>query len=317
VKKAKFSGVYPVLYAYRTADERLDKEALRRQIECCIASGAHGITILGLVTEVFRLSAEERLQLVQWTTEIVAGRVPVAVTVGETTSYGQIDFCRQSASMGASWLILQPPQVKGVSEAELVRFLGKVADTCSLPVAIQNNPISMDVSLSNAALMTLLRNHQNITLMKAEGQALFVAEFALEAAQTCDIFAGHGGLEYLTNLRSGCVGLIPAPELVDVQVKLHNLWVEGTDASRAKAEALHKAILPVTVFMSRGLPVILTYGKRLMAKRIGLAQVHGCSPEVIPTAFGLQEIDRFFTELGPLPPDGAGAAEQLLRTAGF
>ena len=317
MSKPRFSGVYPVLYAYRGADQRLDKEAMRRQIECCIGAGAHGITVLGLVTEVFRMSTAERLQVVAWTAEIVAGRVPVAVTVAETTSYGQIEFCHEATRLGATWLILQPPSIKGVTEAELVRFLGTVSDACTIPVAVQNNPIAIDVSLSNAGLLALHRDDRNISLMKAEGHALFVSEFALKAGATCDIFAGHGGLEYLTNLRSGCVGLIPAPEVLDVQVRLHELWVEGSDASRAEAEALHRAILQVLVFMSRGLPIVLTYGKRLMAKRIGLDPIHAVMPEPATSDFGMQEIERFHGLLGPMRTRGEGLPPGVLKAAGL
>ena len=315
--KPRFSGVYPVLYAYRGADQRLDKEAMRRQIECCLAAGAHGITVLGLVTEVFRMSTTERLQVVEWTSEIVAGRVPIAVTVAETTTYGQIDFCHEATRLGATWLILQPPSIKGVTEAELVRFLGTVANACTIPVAVQNNPIAMDVSLSNAALLALHRDYPNISLMKAEGHAMFVSEFALKASGTCDIFAGHGGLEYLTNLRSGVAGLIPAPEVLDVQVRLHKLWAEGTPESRQEAEALHRAILQVLVFMSRGLPIVLTYGKRLMAKRIGLDPVHAVMPEPVTTDFGIQEIDRFYDLLGPMRKADESLSPGVLKAAGL
>jgi len=317
MERIRYSGVYPVLYTYRDENGRPDKEALRRQIESCIAAGADGIMILGLVTEVFRLSTEERMEIVKWTLEIVAGRVPVAVTVAEQTTYGQIDFCRESTRLGATWLILQPPTLKGATESQLVKFLATVADACTVPVAIQNNPISMDVSLSDASLLDLHRNHPNISLMKAEGAALAVAEFARVTAGTCDIFAGHSGVEYMTNLRSGCAGLIPAPELLDVQLKIHQLWKEGSEGSREKAEALHRAVLPVIVLMSRGLSYQLLYGKILMAKRIGLDPVRTTPPEPLPTEFGLKEIGHFFDMLGPLNAAGQGLSPKVLKAAGI
>lgn len=217
---SRLSGVHPILYAYFGPDGRLDRAALERQVDVCLAAGCDGIALLGLVTEVGRLSTEERLDLVGWAAARIAGRVPVMATVAEVSVHGQLDFIAEAKRRGADWAVLQPPPVKGVPERELIRFLGEVADRAVLPVGIQNNPLMMDVSVSNDALLALHRNHPNVRFMKAEGPAVSVAAFAREASRTCDVFAGHGGIEWPTNLRSGCGGLIPAPELVDAQVAI-------------------------------------------------------------------------------------------------
>ena len=54
------NGIYPILYAYFTADGRLDEAAMRKQVRCCLAGGAHGIAVLGLATEVNKLSPAEK-----------------------------------------------------------------------------------------------------------------------------------------------------------------------------------------------------------------------------------------------------------------
>lgn len=303
------SGVYPILYAFYGPDGRLDRAALERQVDVCLAAGCHGIAVLGLVTEVFRLSTEERLDLVGWAASRIAGRVPLAATVAEPSVHGQLDFIAEAKARGAAWVVLQPPPMKGVTEAAILRFLGEVADRAALPVAVQNNPLMMDVSVSNASLLALHRAHPNVRLMKAEGPAVAVAEFAEAAAATCDVFAGHGGIEWPQNLRSGCQGLIPAPELVDVQVEVFRLWQAGEHEA---AEALHRAVLPVICFMSRSLPLMLAYGKRLMALRMGWPAPLPRAPEPEVTRFGLAEIEGFFALLGPL---GRGVPEGVRRAA--
>lgn len=310
----RLSGVHPILYAYYLPDGRLDRAALERQVDLCLAAGCQGIAVLGLVTEVFRLSTAERLDVVAWAAARIAGRVPLMATVAEVSVHGQLDFIAEAKARGADWVVLQPPPVKGVAEAGILRFLGTVADRAVLPVGIQNNPLMMDVSVSDAALLALHRNHPNIRFMKAEGAAVSVAEFAQEASKTCDVFAGHGGLEWPTALRSGCQGLIPAPELVDAQVEIWRLWSAG---ETERAEALHRAILPIIVFMSRSLPLLLAYGKRLMALRMGLGEVHARLPEPGVTAFGLAEIGRFAALLGPLADRPAPLAPALRRLAGL
>ena len=52
-----FHGIYPVLYAFHRADGSIDRDAMRKQVEQCLAAGAHGLMVLGLITEVGRAGA--------------------------------------------------------------------------------------------------------------------------------------------------------------------------------------------------------------------------------------------------------------------
>ena len=67
-----FRGIYPILYAFFGADGRLDEAAMRRQVQCCLAGGAHGLAVLGLATEVNKLSAAEKRDVVRWSAEEIA-----------------------------------------------------------------------------------------------------------------------------------------------------------------------------------------------------------------------------------------------------
>jgi 4-hydroxy-tetrahydrodipicolinate synthase len=286
---SQFSGIYPILYAFYDKSGHLDDGLMRLQVEKCIAAGAHGIAVLGLVTEVHKLDVDERRHLVEVVGRAIDGRVPYAVTVGEQSIHGQIEFAQMAQDNGASWVILQPPGIKGFAEAEYVRFLGAVAAKIEIPVAVQNNPVNMDVSLSTASLLRLRDDHPNITLLKGEGPAVNVAEVVKAAQGRYAVFAGHGGKEYISNFLSGCVGLIPAPDCLNQQLELHQLLVEGR---LQEAELLHARLLPLVLFMTHSVPNLLCYGKRLFAQRIGIGPVHARAPEIHPTEFGLQEVKR-------------------------
>ncbi|HYW55567.1 MAG TPA: dihydrodipicolinate synthase family protein [Polaromonas sp.] len=294
---SQFSGVYPILYAFYDKNGKLDDGLMRLQVEKCIATGAHGIAVLGLVTEVHKLDVNERTHLVKVVGQAINGRVPYAVTVGELSLHGQSEFAKMAKDHGADWVILQPPGVKGYTEAEYVRFLGTVADGLDMPVAIQNNPVNMDVSLSNASLQRLRTEHPNITMLKGEGPALGVAEVIKASEGRYGVFAGHGGKEYISNVLSGCVGLVPAPDCLEHQIKLHQLLVDGRVE---EAEALHARLLPLILFMTNSVPNMLCYGKRLFAERIGIKEVHARAPEIQPTEFGLSEVKRMTRGWGPL-----------------
>jgi len=283
--RGKFRGIYPILYTYFDAQERLDRDAMRKQVEACIRGGAHGIAILGFVGEYYKLTLAERRTIIEWVCEDVAGRVPVAVTVNEASVLAQLEVAKACEAAGVAWLILQPAQIKGLSEAAHVRFLGAVAAGTNLPVGIQNNPGSMDIALSTAALVTLNRNHPNCCLMKGEGHILYVKRLVDETAGAYDIFNGKAGLELPNTLRAGCVGMVPAPDAFDVHVKVWTLLEQGR---QAEAEALHRTILPLYNFMM--MPGTSEhycwYGKALFARRAGIEVVHQRQPAAATDPFG-------------------------------
>ena len=288
--RRRFGGIYPVLYAFWDQAGGLDLGAMAAEVENCLADGAHGITVLGLVTEVHKMTTAERLHLVRAVGRMIGGRVPYAVTIAEETAAAQIAFAAEAADAGADFVILQPPRTGG-REAAMALF-GEVADAVSLPVALQNNPVNLPVSLEPADLVTLCERHEAIRLLKAEGYSVDIAATLAGTAGHVDAFGGHGGIEFPALMRAGGAGLIPAPDFLPVQVRMFALMTEGSEAAFAEAERLHEKILPAIVFMSRTVPGMLCYGKRLYAKRIG-AEVFDRAPALEPTAFGLAETARF------------------------
>lgn len=287
-------GVYPVLYAFHREDGTIDEAAMRRQVEHCLAAGAQGLMALGLITEVGKHTTEERHEIVAMVGEALARRRPFMVTVGEATQEGQLAFSREARGNGADLIILQPPPAIDGGEAALLRFFGRTADALDCPVAIQHNPFNLAVNLSVDGLVALARNHPNVTVLKAEGTAVETAELAERTGGRLALFAGHGGIEFLTALRGGAAGLIPAPDQLAVQVRIHELFREGTEASLAEAERLHAAVLPLIVFMIRSIGQALCYGKRFYARQIGVEIVHERPPFQAPTLFGLAETERLF-----------------------
>ena len=285
-----WKGIYPILYAFWDDQGRLDRAAMARQVEYCIEAGAHGIAVLGRVTEVHKMDVNERLYLVEMIGEMIGGRVPYAVTVGEPSPAGQVAFARAAARAGADWVILQPPAIKGTSQADLIRFFGHVADAVDIVVAVQNNPVILDVSLATAGLVELNRQHPNITLLKGEGFSVDIDRAIADSQGAFRVFGGHGGIEFISLLRSGGVGLIPAPDFLKAQVRLFNAWQRG---DVAEAESIHGQILPAIVFMSRSVPAMLCYGKRLFAAQAGIEEARDRAPALQPTEFGLSEMRRF------------------------
>ncbi len=290
-------GIYPMLYAFFNRQGGLDRQAARRQVRAIVDNGAHGMAVLGLGTEVNKLSDPERRQLVDWVADELAGRLPLAITVNAPTVDAQVEFAKFAHSRGASWVILQPPPDRGVPEDFFIRFFGAVADRVELPVAIQNAPDYIGVGLTPEGVKTISRNHPNFRILKGEGPVISIRRFVEETGDRVAVFNGRGGLELPDNLRAGCAGMIPAPDTFDRQVRIFDLMRAGKEQ---EAGAVYREVLPAIVFVMQSLDTLHTYGKRLAALRLGLGEVHDRQPALAPHAFGLDCVRRFAKDLGPL-----------------
>jgi 4-hydroxy-tetrahydrodipicolinate synthase len=220
----------------------------------------------------------------------------MAVTIGAPSAQERFNLIDLARDHDAAWLILQPAPEAGNDEAALLRAFAAMMECARMPVAIQHAPQYLGAGLSNAAFRKLQAQFPDFTLLKGEGSALETAELIEETAGAFSVFAGRGGLEWPDMLRSGAAGLIPAPEILDTHLAIYRAakaggWVE---ADRLYAEAL-----PLITFLMQSLASFRCYGKRLLARRIGLGEVHDRQPALAPTSHGLAMLDHWARFLGP------------------
>lgn len=296
----RFTGIHAVLYALFDGQERLDRGAMRRQVEVCIAAKVDGIVVLGLATEVAKLTEIERRQLLDWAAEDLAGRLPLGVTVYGNSVQEQLSMACAAEAAGAGWLILQPPSVGSHAAGELLRMFGRVAYAASVPVAIQNAPGLMGQALDAEGIGRLVAQHPTITHLKAEMPVVQLGRVIEAGAGRLTVLNGQAGLEMIDSLRAGCQGFVLAPDVVDHAVRIWRAWQAGDEAA---AEAGYRLILPQSVFLMRGIEHLVAYGKRVFARRASL-EAHDRMPAEAVTSFGLACVERHATALGSFPANG-------------
>ena len=298
--KSGFFGVYPMVYALFDDQGNLARDPMRRQVQSMLKHKVHGIGVLGLASEVNKLSTAERRQLMEWVAEDVDGKVPLAVTIAEASVSGQIEFVKAATAVGAKWAILQPPPVKHVPESELIKFFGAVADASPIPIAIQNAPEYLGIGLSNAGVRTLHRTHPNFSIVKLETTAIAIASLLDEVEGELDVFNGRDGIEMLDSMRAGAVGIIPGGEAFDVLAQAFGHMASGSEEGVAEAERLYAKVLPLLILLMESMDTFLVYGKPVLGHRLGIAETKPRLPSTPPTPFGLAATKRYAEVLGKL-----------------
>lgn len=290
----RFPGIHCVLYALFDADERLDRAAMAAQVDHVIRAGVDGVTVLGLATEVAKLTAEERRSIIDWAAADIAGRVPLSVTVAGNSVAEQVALARHATAAGAEWLILQPPMAGSYGAGEYLDFFARVGAEITLPWAVQNAPAYLGRGLSAADLAALRARAPGLTHLKAESPAMEIAGLIAVAGADMTVLNGRGGLEFTDNLRAGCAGFVLAPDAVDHAVAMHRLWRAGDEAG---ADRAYRDVLPAITFVMQSIEHLICYGKRLYGMRSGQV-IHDRAPALRPTASGLAAVARHAAALG-------------------
>ena len=264
-------GIWPILYAYFNAAGELDRESMRLQIQVALRAGAPGIAMLGLATEVNKLSIEEKHKVIAWAAQDLGGTAPMAVTLSGVTVAEQLDLAQFAIEAHASYFILQPPVRPGsaISEPELEAFFAQVLDGLrtrapAIPVGIQNAPEFLGVGLNADALARLRERCPNLRFMKGEAPVVIIERTVQQVGPDFPVLNGRGGMELVDNLRAGCAGMVVAPDCALEQQHIAKLYAAG---AIEEAQAQYARILPTVVFVMQSLETLVVYGKRIAAWR--------------------------------------------------
>jgi dihydrodipicolinate synthase/N-acetylneuraminate lyase len=216
------TGILPVAPTPFHADGRIDEEGMRRVLDCLIDQGVDAICILANYSEQFVLSDDERATLTRVSLKHVAGRVPVIVTTSHFSTQIAVARAVEAQSMGASMIMMMPPY-HGVglvpSEAGLFKHFQAVSDAISIPIMVQDAPLS-GVTLSVSLLVKMAREIENVSYFKMETPFAADKLAALIEAGGADIigpFDGEEAVTLLADLDAGATGTMTSalqPELI-------------------------------------------------------------------------------------------------------
>jgi 4-hydroxy-tetrahydrodipicolinate synthase len=210
-----WSGIFHVVATPFTEDGALDTAGLPRLVECALATGVNGLTILGIAGEAHRLTDEERRRVVEAVVKETAGRVPVVVGVSASGTHLATALAAMAREQGASAVMVAPPA--GVKNPESVAEYYRAVATAGLPLVIQDEPVTTQVTMPAAFLARLCAELPSVQALKLEEAPTLPKITALRRllGRPIAIFGGLGGVYFLEELARGAAGAMtgfPYPE---------------------------------------------------------------------------------------------------------
>lgn len=185
-----WQGVFTALTSKFSDDGALDLSAMEAHIERQIASGVHGIIVLGSLGENGSLSPVEKQEVIRLAASACTRKVPLLACVAETTTEAACRCARDSVRSGASGLMLLPPMQYAADSRETERYLRNVAAAAEAPIMLYNNPVSYHVDISPEMFSRLADEEKFVAIKESSGELRRITDIYNLAGERYRVFTG-------------------------------------------------------------------------------------------------------------------------------
>lgn len=197
-------------------DGSLDREALRGLIEFHIQQGTDGIVAVGTTGESATVDEAEHGELIRFTVEQVAGRVPVIAGTGANSTTEAISLTRHAKAVGADACLLVTPYYNKPTQEGLYQHYKAVAEAVDIPQILYNVPGRTACDMLPPTIARLSEISNIIGVKEATGNLdrareileLCGPDFLLysgDDATACEfcLLGGHGVISVTANVAPG------------------------------------------------------------------------------------------------------------------
>ena len=188
--KTIFQGAATALVTPLTPNG-VDYDALGRLIDWQIDSGIDALVICGTTGESSTLGDQEHVDVLRYSYERAAGRVPMIAGTGSNDTAYAIWLTKEAAKIGYEAALVVTPYYNKATQKGLIAHFTAIADACGIPLVLYNGPSRTGVNIEPATYKALA-DHPNIWAIKeASGNISKIVETAALVGDKLDIYSGN------------------------------------------------------------------------------------------------------------------------------
>ena len=293
---ASATGVYLITVTPFTDSGALDLASTDRMLDFCLDSGVTGLTVLGIMGEATKLTAEESRLFVKQVLARVGGRVPVVVGASTPGFAPMRELTESVMAMGAAGVMVAPPSTVRTDD-QIVAYFDMVNETLGkdVPWVLQDHPVSTGVQMSTAVVLRILKNSPTCVMLKHEDSPGLAKLSAIRAASErgelprISILTGNGGGLFLPEeLTRGADGAMTGFAYPEMMVDVCRAHAAG---DIEKAHDIFDAYLPLARYEQQA-GIGLAVRKHILAERGVIASAAIRKPGPKLSALDIADIAR-------------------------
>ena len=268
---AEASGVYLITVTPFTDSGALDLESTDRMVDFCLDCGVTGLTVLGIMGEASKLTAEESTLFVKQVLARVAGRVPVVVGASSAGFAPMRELTDSVMSLGAAGVMVAPPSTLRTDE-QILAYFEMVSQTlgAAVPWVLQDHPVATGVQMSTSVIKQIIKNSPSCVMLKHEDCPGLTKLSSIRAASASgelrrvSILTGNGGGLFLPEeLTRGADGAMTGFAYPEMMVDVCRAHAAG---EIERAHDIFDAYLPLARYEQQS-GIGLAVRKHLLAER--------------------------------------------------
>jgi 4-hydroxy-tetrahydrodipicolinate synthase len=295
------TGIVPILLTPFRADQSIDFDSLAREVAASLDAGVHGLGV-AIGSEIFKLTASERIAVLKAVCDQVAGAVPVIMNTSAPGTEPCLRLSVEAAEAGATRLMIWPPDFFPTGAASVVTHLARVAEATGLPIVLQDVPQS---PIPPALALRIARDVPLVDTIKVETQPTVeqVAAMVTAVEGRLSVLGGAGGGTLVEEYRRGARGTMP---FASQSQGFMAAWraLESGDARTAE-QIIETQILPVSRLGFQGRDLFYHVHKALLVDDAIFQEATVRDPTHAPDPITQQEIARLVARMRAASQKGA------------
>jgi len=224
-------------------DGRVDYDALRRLIDWHVVQGTDCIGVVGTTGESPTVSVQEHCEIIRFSVEHAAGRVPVMAGTGGNSTAEAIELSRYAQSAGADCTLSVVPYYNRPSQEGIYRHFRAIAEAVDLPMVLYNVPSRTVADMQLDTALRLAQVPGIVGLKEATGQIDRAAWLIKRAPPGFSIYSGDDSTAVALMLLGGH-GNVSVTANVAPKA-MHELCMAAIQGRVQEAVALHMKLLPL------------------------------------------------------------------------
>lgn len=166
-------------------------EDLKKLIEFQIAEGIDALVICGTTGESSTLTDEEHKEVIRFSVEVVAGRVPVIGGTGSNCTKYATDLTKFACEVGCDGVLVVTPYYNKATQKGLIKMFTAIADASTKPVILYNVPSRTGVNIEPSTYATLADHPMICGIKEANGNISKIVETASVVGDKLAIYSGN------------------------------------------------------------------------------------------------------------------------------
>ncbi|QEH40948.1 4-hydroxy-tetrahydrodipicolinate synthase [Chitinophaga sp. XS-30] len=191
-----------------TTQGAIDWNSLERLIDHVISGGVNYVVTLGTTGETPTLSSDEKLDLIKFTFEKVAKRVPVVVGIGDYSTQDVVSRLEKCPLDEAAAVLSVAPYYSKPTQEGIFQHYKAIAAASPKPIILYNVPARTGRNMTADTTLRIAREVENVIAMKeASGDMLQCMQIIRDKPEGFLVISGDDGVA-MPQLACGMDGVI-------------------------------------------------------------------------------------------------------------